>query len=123
MPEAHGRRRVGIRVEGIVQGVGFRPFVFQSAHGWGLNAWVRNDTIGVEMRLEGPHEALKGFLTSLQRDAPPLAAIRSITVQENPYAALSGFHIKVSETSSLRTALITPDTAICRDCLRELLDP
>ncbi|MGQ9669517.1 MAG: carbamoyltransferase HypF [Desulfosoma sp.] len=122
-PEPHGKRRVGIRVEGIVQGVGFRPFVYQSAHRYGLKGWVRNDATGVEMELEGSHEALEGFLTSLRRDAPPLAAIRSITVQEKPYKGLSGFHIKVSETSSLRTALISPDTAICQDCLRELLDP
>ncbi|ROQ93338.1 hydrogenase maturation carbamoyltransferase HypF [Desulfosoma caldarium] len=123
MADFHGFRRVGIRVEGIVQGVGFRPFVFQAAHRWGLNGWVRNDATGVEMELEGRREAVEGFLASLQRDAPPLAAIRSMKVQEKPYEGLSGFQIIASETSPLRTALISPDTAICQDCRRELLDP
>ncbi len=116
-------RRVGIHVEGIVQGVGFRPFVFQTAQQWGLNGWVRNDATGVEIELEGPHEAVEGFLKSLHHEAPPLASIRSVTVHDKPWEGLTGFHIISSETSSLRTALISPDTATCPDCLRELLDP
>lgn len=116
-------RRIGVRVEGIVQGVGFRPFVFQVARRWGLNGWVRNDATGVEIELEGDAEAVDGFLETLEREAPPLSSIRSIVVTEKPYENLLGFHIVSSDASAHRTALISPDTALCDDCLRELLDP
>ncbi|WP_448383301.1 carbamoyltransferase HypF [Desulfosoma sp.] len=116
-------RRVGVRVEGIVQGVGFRPFVYQAARRWGLHGWVRNDATGVEIELEGPDGAVEGFLNTLRREAPPLSRIRSIAVSDKPYHGLSGFHIVPSDASSLRTALISPDTAVCADCVRELLDP
>lgn len=116
-------RRVGIRVEGIVQGVGFRPFVYQAACRWGLNGWVRNDATGVEMELEGPSGAVEGFLETLRREAPPLARISSIAVFDKPCQGLSGFRIIPSDASHHRTALISPDTAVCADCMRELLDP
>ncbi len=116
-------RRIGVRVEGIVQGVGFRPFVYQTARRWGLNGWVRNDATGVEIELEGDAEALDAFLETLRTKAPPLSRICSLVVSDKPYERLSGFHIVASDASSLRTALISPDTAVCDDCVRELLDP
>lgn len=116
-------RRIGVRVEGIVQGVGFRPFVYQTARRWGLNGWVRNDAAGVEIELEGDAEALEAFLETLRIKAPPLSRIRSLRVSDKPYQRLSGFHIVASDASNLRTALISPDTAVCDDCVRELLDP
>ncbi len=116
-------RRIGIRVEGIVQGVGFRPFVYQAARRWALNGWVRNDATGVEIEVEGAAGAVEGFLKTLRCEAPPLSRIRSVLVSEKPLQGLSGFHILASDASLLRTALVSPDTAVCDDCVRELLDP
>ncbi|MFN4148423.1 MAG: carbamoyltransferase HypF [Rhodocyclaceae bacterium] len=115
MPEA---RR--IRVTGIVQGVGFRPFVWRLAHELGLAGWVRNDAAGVEIHVEG--EALATFVARLKSEAPPLSRVETVTAQPAPFAAHTGFTIAASAGGRIRTA-IGFDTATCDDCLAELFDP
>jgi hydrogenase maturation protein HypF len=117
------RARAGIRVEGIVQGVGFRPFVYALAVRHGLGGWVGNDTAGVFIEVEGSAAQLAGFRTALEREAPPLAVIERVTAGELPPAGETRFVIRASQGGSERTALISPDTATCADCLREMSDP
>ena len=115
------RRR--IQVQGIVQGVGFRPFVYGLATRWELAGFVLNDSQGVTIEVEGPVEALDSFQDALQYHAPPLARIDSIATEDIPPLRDSAFSITHSQQSAGRSALISPDTATCDDCLRELCDP
>jgi len=118
-----GLRRVRVQVDGIVQGVGFRPTVYQLARSLDLAGWVRNDSEGVEIEVAGPEDRVAEFLLRLPREAPPLAKIVRMDVEERPYEAGEGFLIQASERSGSRTTLISPDVCTCDDCLRELFDP
>ena len=111
-----------IRVRGVVQGVGFRPFVWRLAHDLDLCGWVRNDSAGVEITAEGPAPRLDALIARLARDAPSLARVDSITAHEVPPTGHAGFAIAASIASSCATA-IGPDTATCPACLEELFDP
>ncbi|MDQ3303892.1 MAG: acylphosphatase, partial [Actinomycetota bacterium] len=115
------RREVTVR--GIVQGVGFRPFIYALARRHGLAGLVRNDAEGVRIEVEGPPEELDLFLRGIGEDAPPLAVVES--VGWHPLAALGdrGFRIEESREGSRRHALVSPDVATCDDCLAEVLDP
>ncbi len=115
-------RRLHIQVSGIVQGVGFRPFVFCCARDLGLSGWVRNTPAGVEVELQGESAALDRFRHALEHDAPPLAVITSVTDQELPPGPCAGFTILPSAGGE-RSVQIAPDCAVCPDCLRELFDP
>jgi hydrogenase maturation protein HypF len=115
------RRRFVVR--GLVQGVGFRPFVHALATELALAGSVRNDTGGVVIEVEGPGVALDGFARRLRADAPPLAVIDEIAATHLPPTGRSGFRIDRSrQTGGGRTAA-APDVATCADCLRELADP
>ncbi len=114
------RRRV--RVRGIVQGVGFRPTVYRLATERGLGGWVLNDAEGVVVEAEGPAAAVDDFLRALSADPPPLARITAIEPADAEPRGETAFRIAASE-GGRRRALISPDTAVCPDCLRELLDP
>ncbi|MFC6083502.1 carbamoyltransferase HypF [Sphaerisporangium aureirubrum] len=116
-------RRVEVRVEGVVQGVGFRPFVYGLATGLGLAGVVGNDADGVFAEVEGPRGLVAEFLAALRRDAPPLARIERVRVVEGEPRGDRGFAIVRSDGSGARRALVSPDTATCGDCLRELADP
>ena len=117
------RERWGISVRGIVQGVGFRPFVYALARGLDLAGLVRNDAEGVRIEVEGAPEYLERFVRALEEDAPPLAAVEYVDWQ--PLAALGdrGFRIAESRQGDRRRALVSPDVATCDDCLAEILDP
>ncbi|HMD94820.1 MAG TPA: carbamoyltransferase HypF [Trebonia sp.] len=115
--------RVAVRVEGIVQGVGFRPFVYSLATGLGLGGLVGNDVDGVFAEVEGPPGAVREFLLSLERDAPPLARIERITTTSIASAGTASFRIVASGPDGQRRTLVAADTATCPDCLRELSDP
>jgi hydrogenase maturation protein HypF len=115
--------RTAVRVEGIVQGVGFRPFVYSLATGLGLGGQVGNDVDGVFAEVEGPETAVREFLRALERDAPALARIERITATDLPPAGLAAFRIVASDPAGARRALVAADTATCADCLRELSDP
>ena len=110
-------------MRGIVQGVGFRPFVYALARRLDLAGLVRNDADGVRIEAEGAPECLERFVRALEEDAPPLAAVES--VDWRPLAALGdrGFRIEESREGDRRRALVSPDVATCDDCLAELFDP
>lgn len=116
-------QRQCIEVEGIVQGVGFRPFVFQLAERLNLNGWVRNDTGGVTIEVEGAPEDLAAFVTGLQDEKPPLASISRCEVTELPLTGEKGFEIRQSQADQASRVQVAPDTFVCDDCLRELFDP
>ncbi|MGC8960556.1 MAG: carbamoyltransferase HypF [Chloroflexia bacterium] len=115
-----------IHIAGVVQGVGFRPFVYNLAAGLGLFGWVRNSTSGVEVEAAGPEETLREFLRRLREEAPPLARIECLTAEPLPPPAdLFGgrFTILHSEARPGEFLPISPDVAVCDDCRRELFDP
>ncbi len=111
-----------IRVSGIVQGVGFRPFVWRLAHDLHLAGWVRNDSRGVEITAEGPQAQLYALIERLQREAPPRARVDAVTAHPVALEGLDGFRI-VESTSARCATAIGADTAVCTDCLGELFDP
>jgi len=115
--------RTSIRVEGVVQGVGFRPFVYSLATRLGLAGWVGNDVDGVFAEVEGPAEQIRDFLAALERDAPPLARVERVSAQPMSPDGRPGFAIVASDTTGARRALVSADSATCADCLRELADP
>jgi hydrogenase maturation protein HypF len=131
-----GLIRTAVRVEGVVQGVGFRPFVYTLATGLGLTGLVGNDLDGVFVEVEGPLAAVSEFLLLLERDAPPLARIERVTTRAITPRRSASFAIAASQVASQaagpagpdgaagrRRTLVSADTATCADCLRELTDP
>ncbi len=112
-----------INVRGVVQGVGFRPFVYRLAHEHDLKGWVLNHSGGVEIEVEGPLPALEDFLRGLTALAPPLARIVGVEATEAPPAGYTSFEIRHSVAQEGLYQLISPDIATCPDCLYELLDP
>jgi [NiFe] hydrogenase maturation protein HypF len=115
--------RSRIRVTGIVQGVGYRPFVYGLAHRLGVRGFVGNDSDGVFAEVEGPPDAVAAFVAALRDEAPPLAVVDDVRAREIPAIGADGFTIVASHTAATAAALVTPDTATCADCLRELADP
>jgi hydrogenase maturation protein HypF len=113
------RRR--FRVAGVVQGVGFRPFVYGLATRLELAGFVLNDGEGVVVEAEGPPEALDELAAALRADAPALARVDGVTAEPRSATGGTGFEIRPSAATG-RTALIPPDVATCDDCLRELFD-
>jgi hydrogenase maturation protein HypF len=117
------RERRGVLVRGVVQGVGFRPFVYRLAHEEGLAGLIGNDTDGVTIEIEGNGAGVEAFLARLRTDAPPLARIDSVTVHELALVGDSEFRIVSSQVMGQVSTGIPADAATCADCLRELLDP
>src|SRR6202158_3181291 len=112
-----------IEVSGIVQGVGFRPYVYRLATGRRLRGTIRNTSAGVTIEIQGPAETVQDFVERLPAEAPPLARITSVAVHDLPSNGDQDFCIVHNhEVEEVRT-LISPDVAICPDCLRELFDP
>lgn len=119
-PAAPQRTRCRIRVRGVVQGVGFRPFVYSLAQGLGLAGFVLNDAEGVVVEIEGVRIA--AFLEALRNEAPPLARIEAIETDEIAARGDSDFRIEESVGGQARTR-ISPDVAVCEACLDDLFDP
>lgn len=115
--------RKQIRIEGIVQGVGFRPFVYRIAIERSLAGTVYNDSQGVLIEVEGRMSLIDSFLSALRNELPPLATVSHMDITERPVTGASGFTIIESQASSSRSAQIAPDTHVCPDCLKELFDP
>jgi len=114
---------VRIHITGIVQGVGFRPFVYGLADRLALNGWVRNTSAGVDIEVDGAQEDLDTFINSLQEEAPPLSRIDSFQADWVPINGFSDFEIVHSEGKAGDFIPISPDVSICPDCLGELFDP
>ncbi len=114
--------RLRLRVAGIVQGVGFRPFVYQQAVSLGLSGFVFNDGGGVGIEIEGPPEALAAFERALNEHPPPLARIDGVRREAVPVRGDNGFVIRRSEAGSA-SAMVSPDVALCDACETELRDP
>lgn len=115
--------RCVVAVDGVVQGVGFRPYVHQLATSLNLRGLVRNDSDGVLVELEGERAAIGRFLQELRVAPPPLAAIDTISVLPGRPGSYSGFTIAASDLRHTPTALISPDMATCAACRAELFDP
>lgn len=117
------QKRQKIIIEGIVQGVGFRPFIHQLAMRYHMVGSVRNDSRGVTVEVQGEESAVDEFVNSIHTDKPPLAVIDAIDIIPIPLRDEVSFAILQSSRSQLRRAQIPPDTCVCDDCLRELFDP
>jgi hydrogenase maturation protein HypF len=113
------------QIRGVVQGVGFRPFVFRTAERFALGGWVRNDSDGVVVEVHGEAGTLEAFIGEVRTQAPALARIESVSLIDRRRAVgpVDGFEIHLSERSAQAGTLVSPDSAVCDDCVRELLDP
>lgn len=112
-----------IRVRGLVQGVGFRPFIYSLALRHSLTGWVRNTSSGVEIEVNGPPYALSAFVDAIRADRPPLARIDQLETESIPPDSFTSFNIFTSQLEPGQFIPVSPDTAICADCRRELFDP
>ena len=109
-------------VRGVVQGVGFRPFVYGLATKYNLKGWVCNTSEDVKIEIEGETEAIEQFKLELQTKAPPLAHIEGIAISYHPPIGYKSFEIRSSIAEEGKYQLISPDIATCQACLSELLD-
>ena len=112
-----------IKVRGVVQGVGFRPFVFRLAHANTLAGWVLNGEEGVEIFLEGADRGLQRFIQALRTEPPPAADITEIEIHATKPVGYCEFTIRENERKQRPSVRISPDLPVCDDCLRELFDP
>jgi len=112
-----------ISVRGIVQGVGFRPFVYGLAVEHNLKGWVYNTSEDVKIEVEGTAEAVEQFVRELETKAPPLAHIENVTIEYHPPRRYKNFEIRHSQAQEGKYQLISPDVATCQACLGELLNP
>ena len=117
------RKSIDIRIKGIVQGVGFRPFVYNHALSHNIHGSVLNDTEGVIIHAEGEGGDLERFLGELPGAAPPLAMIMSVRETESADTGRTGFSIEASRVSAHRLAFYSPDVAVCDRCRAEFFDP
>lgn len=111
-----------IRVRGVVQGVGFRPFVHRLAHAHGLTGWALNADEGVRIHIEGNEQSLHLFFEELEAHAPPASKISSLCVRPVAPGGFTEFTIRTSQDHHRPTVRISPDLPVCADCLRELFD-
>ena len=116
-------RGASVHVTGIVQGVGFRPFIYGLASRLALTGWVRNSSSGVDIELDGTQAALDSFFQTLKNELPPLARIDTFEISFGTSRGFAGFEILHSEAIAGAFQPISPDVGICPDCLRELFDP
>lgn len=116
-------QRLRVEVEGTVQGVGFRPFVYRLARELGLTGWVQNTRNDVLIEVEGNLPVVEEFLQRLRTDAPSSASVETMSTTVVPVLDDAGFSINQSAESGQRVLVIPPDLATCGDCQRELADP
>ncbi|MGB8465723.1 MAG: carbamoyltransferase HypF [Terrimicrobiaceae bacterium] len=115
--------RARVIIQGAVQGVGFRPFVYRLARELGLNGWVLNSTRGVFVEVEGEGGTVRRFVLRLEKEKPPRAIIQSLEFVVLDPAGYEDFEIRYSDEGGEKSVLILPDIATCPDCLRETFDP
>ncbi len=114
---------VRVAVRGVVQGVGFRPFIYRLARRHGLSGWVRNTTGSVEIEVEGEGPAVAGFVREITLAAPPMARIEGVSARPIPPQGHAGFRIIESRPEPGQYQLVSPDIATCEACLGEVLSP
>ena len=118
------RARIG--VSGIIQGVGFRPFIYRLATTQGITGYVANTAAGVTIEVDGLEHKLEHFIQAIHTEKPPLACIDAVHVEKSeidPALLHNSFKIQGSISSGSRIGPITPDTDVCNNCLAELADP
>ena len=113
---------VYIQIRGIVQGVGFRPFVYRLARALGLSGWVRNAEQGVEIHVEGAADPIAAFTARVRHEAPPAARIVALTATPVDVDGHTAFEIVLSQGTAQPTVRVSPDLPVCEDCLAELRD-
>ncbi len=116
-------QRARLLIKGVVQGVGFRPFIYQLAHNLSLNGWVLNSSKGVVVEVEGSSANIDDFIEAIKTKAPPLACIESLEYKLLPLVGYESFIIKSSLEEDEKFLLISPDISICDDCLQEMFEP
>jgi hydrogenase maturation protein HypF len=121
-PENSKLRRA-FELKGVVQGVGFRPFVYSLAHKYSLQGWVKNSSAGVYLEVEGPPQAIEQFTEQLPLQAPPRSRIESLKFVDLLPAGLQGFEIQESQEEEGQYQLISPDIATCTACQEEIRNP
>jgi hydrogenase maturation protein HypF len=112
-----------LSVNGIVQGVGFRPFIYQLANRHGIKGEVANTSSGVAIHVEGIREDIESFCIDMEKHQPPLAQVTEINSISNTVVGFEDFLITKSSAQASRSTLISPDVTVCKDCLTELFDP
>jgi len=112
-----------ITIKGVVQGVGFRPFIYNLAKSFSLNGYVYNGNFGVAIVLNATQDEVETFITDIKKEQPPLASIESIEYTQVKQESFDDFTIKESVSSEVGFTNIPPDLFVCEDCARELLDP
>ena len=118
------KEALDIQVTGIVQGVGFRPFVYRLARKYLIDGWVLNATDGVFIHAEGEAKLLDEFVLELSDNPPAASRVEEVTLKEVPLEDFDSFEIRFSDAGAVeKTTLISPDLATCDDCARELFDP
>ncbi|HLG30209.1 MAG TPA: acylphosphatase, partial [Candidatus Brocadiales bacterium] len=115
--------RMQISARGLVQGVGFRPFIYNLATKFSLSGFVQNDTDGVLIDVEGNNDSIKEFLACLVKSPPPQAIIEDIHYTTLPPGGYKGFIIEESAVKDSKVAMVSADLTACPDCLKELFDP
>jgi hydrogenase maturation protein HypF len=113
--------RLRLHFSGIVQGVGFRPFLYRSAEEFGLKGFVKNTSAGVTLEVEGGR--LPEFVRHIERNAPPLSRIETLRCENIPTRNSKKFTILESDSQGQKNVLVSPDIALCRSCQREMADP
>jgi hydrogenase maturation protein HypF len=116
-------RLARVSVRGVVQGVGFRPFVYRLAREHNLKGWVRNTSGNVEIEVEGEEENLRSFLSALEAQPPPMARIESVETTFYPPRGYTEFQIGQSLSREGQYQLVSPDIATCPDCKQEIFSP
>ncbi|MDP4145216.1 MAG: carbamoyltransferase HypF [Bacillota bacterium] len=116
-------KRFLLKIEGIVQGVGFRPFVYNQAISLSLKGWIKNSSQGVYIDIQGEEENLDRFIYNLEDKHPSLAKIENIIIYEQELADYNGFQIKESEMKGEKITLISPDMAVCEECIKDITTP
>ena len=117
------KKLVKISVRGVVQGVGFRPFVYRLAQKYNLKGWVRNTSGNVEIEVEGDGESLATFLSDLEAEAPPMARLEKVKAAFHPAKGYTDFKICPSLAQEGKYQLVSPDIATCEDCRQEIFSP
>ncbi len=117
------RGAVRLRITGVVQGVGFRPFVYRAAQRYDVTGWVLNGEDGVHVVAEATLDDLTRFVEAVRSEPPSAAHVASFEIEQVPISGFDRFEIRESTSAAVPTVRISPDLAVCDDCVREMSDP